>query len=78
MLQFLVTGTIRSGTAYTAQVLNRSPGIACGHGWVYTPDGVRAATRYVEFVGDACTRWPFPSSPTSPDWCSTRCVTRSR
>ena len=51
MLKFLVTGTIRSGTAYTAQVLNRA-GIACGHGWVYPPDGVRRYP-HVEVLGDA-------------------------
>ena len=51
MLRFLVVGTIRSGTAYTAQVLNRA-GIACGHGWVYTPDGVRRYP-HVEILGDA-------------------------
>jgi hypothetical protein len=51
MLRFLVAGTLRCGLAYTAQVLNRM-GIACGHGWVYTPDGVR---RYPEIaiLGDA-------------------------
>jgi hypothetical protein len=51
MLQFLVTGTLRSGTAYTAQVLNRA-GIACGHGWAYPPDGVRRYP-HVEILGDA-------------------------
>jgi len=51
MLQFLVTGTIRSGTAYTAQVLSRA-GIACGHGWAYPPDGVRRYP-HVEILGDA-------------------------
>ena len=51
MLRFLVTGTLRSGTAYTAQVLNRA-GIACGHGWVVPPDGVRRYP-HVEILGDA-------------------------
>ena len=51
MLKFLVVGTSRSGTAYTAQVLNRA-GLACGHGWVYTPDGVRRYP-HVELLGDA-------------------------
>jgi hypothetical protein len=51
MLRFLVVGTFRCGTAYTSLVLNRM-GIACGNGWVATPDGVR---RYpeVELLGDA-------------------------
>jgi hypothetical protein len=51
MLRFLLVGTSRSGLGYAAQVLNRA-GIACGHGWVYSPAGVR---RYpeVEIVGDA-------------------------
>lgn len=51
MLKFLVVGTFRCGTAYTALVLNRI-GIACGHGWTCTPDGVR---RYpeIDLLGDA-------------------------
>jgi hypothetical protein len=51
MLKFIVVGTLRCGTSYTAQLLNRM-GLACGHGWVYTPDRVR---RYpgVELLGDA-------------------------
>ena len=51
MLRFLVVGTFRCGTAYTAQVLNRM-GIACGNGWVHTPDGGR---RYpeIDLLGDA-------------------------
>jgi hypothetical protein len=51
MLRFLVVGTLRCGMEYTAQVLNRM-GIACGHGWAYTPDRVR---RYPEIaiLGDA-------------------------
>src|SRR4051812_46223269 len=50
-LKFLVVGTFRCGTAYTAQVLNRM-GIACGHIWVYTHDRV---LRYpwIEVLGDA-------------------------
>lgn len=51
MLKFLVVGTLRSGMAYTAQVLNRS-GIACGHAWVYTPDGVARYPQF-EILGDA-------------------------
>jgi hypothetical protein len=51
MLRFLVAGTLRSGAAYTAHVLNRA-GIACGHGWVYTPDGVRRYP-HIDIVGDA-------------------------
>src|SRR3954470_22545237 len=51
MPRFLVTGTFRCGLSYTARVFNRM-GIACGHEWVYTPDGVR---RYPEIaiLGDA-------------------------
>jgi hypothetical protein len=53
MLRFLVVGTMRSGTAYAAQVLNRS-GIACGHNWVYTEDGVPRYPQF-EILGDAST-----------------------
>jgi hypothetical protein len=51
MLRILVAGTLRCGTAYTAQVLNLI-GIPCGHGWVYSPQNVR---RYpeIELLGDA-------------------------
>ena len=51
MLKFLLVGTFRSGTGYAAQVLNRA-GVPCGHGWVYSPDGVRRYP-HVEIVGDA-------------------------
>jgi hypothetical protein len=51
MLRFLVVGTLRCGTGYTAQVLNRA-GIACGHGWIYSTDRVRLYPE-VELLGDA-------------------------
>ena len=50
MLKFIVVGTGRCGTAYTAQVLTRM-GIPCGHEWVYSAHPRRYPD--VEIVGDS-------------------------
>ena len=50
MIKFVVVGTGRCGTAYTAQVLTRM-GIPCGHEWVYSAHPRRYPD--VEIVGDS-------------------------
>jgi hypothetical protein len=51
MLKLLVVGTLRCGTADTAQALNLM-GFPCGHGWVFGHDEVQ---RYpeLEVIADA-------------------------